>query len=225
MTICVIPARGGSKGIPRKNIVQVAGKPLVAWSIEQALAAEKVDKVIVTTDDDEIDHIARSHGADTFRRQPITATDTAPSEMAIAEVLEHHTGHDVCVFLQATSPIRQPGDIDACVEQVEHYGDSLFSYRKVEGYTWSQSGKLTPCYTVREPRQYWHAETLEENGSIYVFRTAGFMQHQNRLFGKVLGYEMHPLDSFQIDEPQDVQLLEQLLYTRLPHDCRIAAAN
>ena len=226
--ICIIPARGGSKGIRQKNVRFVGGKPLIAWSIEQAKAANLVSRVIVATDDDEIANVAWGLDADVFIRAPETATDTATSESAILQVLiEDMTAREArtTVFLQATSPIRQPHDIDRCVEMTE-YCDSVFSARTIEGYTWSRGGGvLRANYTTREPRQCWIDETLEENGSVYAFNTRGFIDAECRIFGRTKAYPMHPLDSYQVDEPGDLALIETLLRVRLPDDCRKPAAR
>jgi len=212
----VIPARGGSKGIPEKNIKPVCGKPLLAWSIEQALASKSVDKVIVSTDCDKIATVAWEYDAEVFIRSPETATDTASSESALLEALRQYPGYQACVFLQATSPIRQPKDIDNCVELVESYCDSVFSARVVEGYTWSQGcGMLRANYTTRQPRQQWDSSVLEENGSIYAFRTGGFLDAGVRIFGRTQAYQMHALDSYQVDEPADLDLIENLMRLRL----------
>src|SRR5688572_16624813 len=116
MIPCIIPARGGSKGIPRKNIVEICGKPLIAWSIEQALGSSLVDQVIVATDDDEIEVVARSTGylgVTIFRRSKESASDKAPTETVLRDVVrEFWKDAEAIVFLQATSPCRQPTDID-----------------------------------------------------------------------------------------------------------------
>jgi N-acylneuraminate cytidylyltransferase len=227
--ICIIPARGGSKGIPHKNIVDLCGKPLIVWSIEQALAVEAIGRVIVATDDEAIADVATDHDAEVFFRTAATATDEASSESALLEVLRHQTELPlVTVFLQATSPIRQPLDIPRCVFHVQTCCDSVFSCRPVEGYTWCLSkayGNIRPNYTVREPRQDTQTMTLEENGSIYAFRTEGFLREKVRLFGHVACHWMHPLDSFQVDEPSDLEMMATLLPLRMPHACHAAAAN
>lgn len=221
MSLVVIPARGGSKGIPGKNIAALAGKPLIVWTIRQALAARLVGQVWVTTDCAAIAQVAEDAGAIVHWRSAETATDTATTESAIHELLLSLSPSErdhVTVLLQATSPIRQPGDIDGAIgAMVAHSADSVFSARIVEGYTWTATPEFAhPHYQERLPRQQIMARTLEENGSIYVFRTDGFLKKQNRLFGKVVPYVMHPLDSFQVDEPADLMLMEQLMPIRMP---------
>lgn len=212
----VIPARGGSKGIRRKNLVQICGKPLLAWSIEQANAS-LVDEVCVATDDDEIALLADSLGAHVFRRSEQSASDTAPTEMVLLEVVRaRYVDAEYVVFLQATSPMRRPADIEGAIVAARHAGaDSVFSARVIDGYTWEwRNGHVIPKYSRRYRRQEDTAERLEENGSIYVFRPSILLQHDNRLGGTVAAYRMHPMDSFQIDEPDDIPLIESLMRLR-----------
>jgi CMP-N,N'-diacetyllegionaminic acid synthase len=116
--VSLIPARGGSKGLQRKNVLPLYGKPLIAWTIEQAKASEHIDRVIVTTDDDEIASVARAHGADVpFLRPKELASDTATAMDVILHALswleENRDRYDIFVLLQPTSPLRTTADIDA----------------------------------------------------------------------------------------------------------------
>jgi len=218
--LCIIPARGGSKGIPYKNILCVGGRPLLAWSVRQALAAHSVERVIVSVDTDEVAAVAEDEGANVFWRSAATATDDASTESCVTEILTRaEVSEDVVVLLQATSPISQPGDIDAAVELLQaSHADSVFSARKVEGYCWSHAGgKLWPLHSERVPRQRRRDTTWEENGSIYVFRRACYLAEQRRHCGRVAVYEMDPLDSFQLDEYSDIGRLEALMPLRLKH--------
>jgi len=218
MIRCIIPARGGSKGIPKKNILPIAGKPLIAWSIEQAKASLLIGEVWVSTDDDEIAEVARACGAEVWRRDPETATDTASSESCLIDWMQgfDRDRSEAIVFLQATSPVRQPDDIDNAIRLLrETQADSVFSARIVEGYTWSQvDGMRVRATYQRTPRQLSRSRTLEENGSIYVFRPRVMEMHGMRIGGHVEPYIMHPLDSFQLDEPCDIPLIEQMLELR-----------
>ncbi len=119
-TLCIIPARGGSKGIPHKNLRVVAGRPLIAWSVDVACEAQLLERVVVSTDDAEIARVARDSGAEIVDRPAELAGDTASSESALIhalDVLQEQEGYvpDLVVFLQPTSPYRLPGDIDGGV--------------------------------------------------------------------------------------------------------------
>ncbi len=216
-TLAIIPARGGSKGIKRKNLVPLCDKPLIAWTIEAALASTEVDEVVVSSDDPEIGRTAEDHGATWILRSDLTASDTASSESAILEVLDVINGQpDLVCFLQATSPLRQAHDIDNAIRSYRESGaDSLFSARRLEGYTWTVCGPVVPNYMSRERRQVQSAVRLEENGSIYVFTPESLRKYRNRLGGRIEYYEMHPLDSFQVDTYEDLAMMQTLIPLRM----------
>lgn len=221
--LAVIPARGGSKGIPQKNIRMVAGKPLLAYSIEHAQQTSSITRTVVSTDDPEIANVARQYGAEVSWRPGSISGDTATSESALLHVLDHlrdTDGYepDLVVFLQATSPIRQPDDIQNAlmVLQGEH-ADALFSACPVHGFVWRREGdsltSLTYDYCNRQRRQD-APEDLIENGSIYIFKPWVLREYNNRLGGKIAVYRMHVLDSFQVDDPGDLRIQERLLALR-----------
>lgn len=221
--IAIIPARGGSKGVPGKNIRLLAGKPLIAHTIEHALRARQVTRTVVSTDDAEIAETARHYRAEVVMRPPELATDTATSELALLHALsslEQKEGYvpSLVVFLQATSPIRQPDDIDnAIVALNAANADSLFSCCQSHGFYWQLiDGQLIPAnydYQHRPRRQDCPPEYIE-NGSIYVTKTEILKRYENRLGGRIACYEMSPLDSFQIDTEDDFLLLEKLVALR-----------
>ena len=132
-TIAIIPARGGSKGIPNKNLIEFCGKPLLAWSILQAKEAKTISQVYVSSDDEEILTTAAQFGAIPIRRPKELATDASSSEEALLHALNEieKVGTnipDLVVFLQATSPLRTTEDIDGAVQKlIETRSDSLFS--------------------------------------------------------------------------------------------------
>lgn len=213
MIVAVIPARGGSKAIPNKNVVLIGGKPLIVWSIEQALASQAVDIVVVATDSESIADVARSAGATVVERSPESCTDDAPSEMVLTEVVNDYQDAEAIVFLQATSPFRHENDIDGAVDVMRtEKADSVISMREVRGYTWFLAGgNLQKRFFRRQPRQLQGGVLYEENGSIYVFRPHVLMKEGMRYGGKIAHYVMDPLDSFQIDEVEDIQLFERIL--------------
>lgn len=205
----------------------LCGKPLIAWSIEQALAAELVDGVVVSTDCDEIAAVAIEHGADVQGRPPHLATDTAQIESALSYTLKFEIEPpDLVVLLQPTSPIRQPGDIDNAIRTlIDQHADSLFSARHVEGFTWTQGlGRAwIPSYQhTNRPRRQDLQSRVEENGSIYVFKPQVLADYHSRLGGDIACYLMHPLDSFQVDTREDFELIDALLPLRLSVPAHIA---
>lgn len=221
--VAVIPARGGSKGIPRKNILPVAGKPLIAWSIEAARGAKLVDGVYVSTDDVEIAAAARQYGAEVIDRPAELATDVASSEDALLhamDAIKRTRRVDLLVFLQATSPVRESVDIDNAIRQLQSTGaDSLFSCLAVEDhFMWEKAGdsyrSVNYDYRRRKLRQNIEPRYLE-NGSIYVLAPELLRKENNRLGGKIGIYEMPFWKSFQVDNLDDLAVCEYYLRTRL----------
>lgn len=223
--IALIPARGGSKGIPRKNVRLLAGKPLLAYSVEQACGTPAIARTFVSTDDDQIAAVARRYGAEVIRRPAEISGDEATSESALLHALDslrqtEQYEPELVVFLQATSPLRRPEDIQKAIEMLQReQADSLFSACPVHGFVWRSEGhhlkSLTYDYHHRQRRQE-AALDFVENGSIYIFKPWVLREHDNRLGGRIVRYLMDPLDSFQIDEPHDLELFEQLMAIRPP---------
>ena len=219
--VCIIPARGGSKGIPGKNIALVGGKPLIAWSIERALASKYLgSKVYVTSDSDEILDVARGYGAKGISRPAELSSDAATSESAITHALQviekEGVRPDYVVFLQATSPLRAPDHIDLAIERLlSEKGDSLFSAMPVKDFfLWGKRPDTFFSknfdYRNRKRRQDLETSWLE-NGSIYVFKRSLLEKETNRLGGKICVLEMDRIHSIQIDEPDDLEMADYFL--------------
>jgi len=219
--ISVIPARGGSKRIPRKNIRQLGGKPLIAHSIEQSLSSHYVDQTIVSTEDSEIAEISTKFGAKVIIRPQGLATDTTSTEPVLINVLEklceEGVEPDYIVLLQPTSPIRRPGDIDRAIEMlIDGLGDSLLSVRENKSFFWSREGRpLNYDYRARPRRQDKQWE-LVENGSIYITKKDLLLEERSRLGGSILTYIMPDWASFEIDTPFDFELVEYIFRKKLP---------
>lgn len=223
--VAIIPARGNSKGIPRKNLVDFCGRPLLSWSILQASLAAEVDEVFVSSEDPEILDLARQEGATPIERPGALSTDQASSESALEHSLDEigrqrRDPVSLVVFLQATSPLREPSDIDGAVRAlVASNGDSLFSACRAEHLTlWEgEQGSLRSLnfdYTNRRRRQDMKPQYLE-NGSVYVFRPAVLRSHGNRLGGRICVYDMPFWKSWEIDERDDVELCAWYFRARL----------
>jgi CMP-N,N'-diacetyllegionaminic acid synthase len=215
-TVAIIPARGGSKGIPRKNLVDICGKPLIAWSILQAREARQIDSVWVTSDDDEILAVAESYGAITIRRPAKISSDQASSESAWIHALDAIEGQgvsvDVVVAMQATSPIRESSDLDGGVLTLREQGyDSMLSVAEVEDFfTWridmnGGAQSVNYDYRKRKRRQQIEKRYLE-NGSFYAFRPEQLRRQNNRLGGRIGLFVMGRHKMFQIDSPEDIEL-------------------
>lgn len=218
--IAIIPARGGSKRVPHKNMQPLAGKPLVVHSVEHALAASTVDAVYVSTEDPGIAEVSRAAGARVVERPESISTDTATSESALLHVLDTVTESgrndpDLVVFLQCTSPVRKKDDIDNAVRTlVEEGADSLFSVCKNDRLVWryveDEWRSLNYDYRNRKREQEFPVE-YRENGSIYVFKPWVLRELDNRLGGRITVYEMDYWCSFQVDRPAHLKLMKWIV--------------
>jgi CMP-N,N'-diacetyllegionaminic acid synthase len=212
--LCIIPARGGSKGIPKKNIIQFANKHLIGHTISQAIESKHINKVVVSSDCEEILKISKSYGAEILIRPNYLSTDTSTSESALLHVIETlDEEYDYIVFLQVTSPLRSSYDIDNCIKTLIDGGfDSVFSASELEDMLiWeSNNGKLRSVnydHQNRKRRQDSEKQYVE-NGSIYVFNKKGFLESKNRLFGKIGFSLMENWKMFEIDSLEDLELCE-----------------
>lgn len=217
--LCVIPVRGGSKGIPRKNLRDVGGKPLVVWTIEQALAATSGLDVLVSTDDLEIADVARSAGADVpFIRPAELARDETATEPVVRHAIDFRTAQgrrpDSVMLLQVTSPIRFRGTLDRAVDQFRATGvDSLVGVVPQTPFLWTMGEPPTADYTVgSRPRRQDLRESdfrYRETGSLYVTRTDIYEQHDNRLGGRIGLFVMAEGEGVDVDTELDLSVAQQ----------------
>lgn len=221
--LALIPARGGSKGIPGKNLYPLAGKPLVVHSIEQALQSLRVTATVVSTDDPHIAQLSRQAGADVVQRPPEISGDTATSESALIHAIQTRAQQDgrlpdLVVFLQCTSPLRRPGDIDNAIETLlEQDADSLVSVSPSHRFLWTDGadGAQPINYDFQKrPRRQDMAPQYVENGSIYIFRPQALLDSANRLCGRIALYKMDDEAAVDIDSLLDMKLAELILHER-----------
>lgn len=223
--LCVVPARGGSKGVPRKNLRLVGGKPLLVWTLEQALSARPAMDVVVSTDDEEIAAVARAAGALVpFLRPPELALDTTPTEPvvrhAIAAARAADAAPDAVMLLQATSPIRLPGTLSRAVAQLDATGvDSLVGVVPQAPFIWAEGNGAdagpTAAYdvTARPRRQDLTPATLRyrETGSLYLTRTWVYDELDNRIGGRVGLFVMDELEGIDVDTELDLEVADRRL--------------
>lgn len=219
--LAIIPARGGSKGIPKKNIVNLDGYPLIHYNIRAALGSKNIDRIVVSTDDDEIAAIAYDSGAEVVKRPEDISGDYATSEEALLHTLkyleekESYTP-DLLVFLQCTSPLTTTDDIDAIIEKViAENADSALSVTPFHYYLWKEGGDgelegINHDKIYRPMRQEREKQFLE-TGAVYVMKVQGFKKSKHRFFGKTVMSEMPEHRCFEIDEPADLIIAEQML--------------
>ncbi len=216
-TVCIIPARGGSKGIPRKNLRTVGGVPLVARSIRAARAAGRVDTIIVSTDDAEIAAVSKAHGARAVIRPEALATDTASSEAALIHVLEVLAGEgshpDLVVFLQCTSPFTTAAEIDRCVAALDDpRAAAAVSVASDHGFLWTADADgfaigVNHDWTQPRKRRQDLPPQYRETGSIYVMRTAAFLERRTRFCGRVVAVPVE-VPCAEIDSPLDLAVAD-----------------
>lgn len=217
----LITARGGSKAIPKKNIVRVGGKPLIAWSIEAALASNRLARLIVSTDDGEIAGVARAWGAEVpFMRPPELATDDAPHiavvEHAATWLTSTRSGRpDYLMVLQPTSPLRTAHDIDRAVELAEEKdADSVISVCATHSHPYwtkrvTDDGRLE--HFVPVPEGYQRRQVLPpayfENGAIFLVRGHEPAFYAERTYAYIMPEER----SLQVDTEWDLRIMDALL--------------
>lgn len=219
--IAIIPARGGSKRLVRKNLMRIGGHPLVAHSIMHAKASRHVSRVYVSTEDEEIARVSRQYGAEVIPRPVDLAGDQATSESALLHALDARRAQgladpELVVFLQCTSPVRGLRDIDQAIERLRALNaDSLFSATEFNRLIWAMKGDAPYSLNYdyhRRQREQEMAVQYRENGSLYVFRPSVLREDNNRLGGKMAVYEMDYWSSFQIDTHEHVELIDWILH-------------
>ena len=224
--VTIIPARGGSKGFPGKNIAPLCGLPLISHSIQHSLNSKYVNQTYVSTDSAEIKAVSKSAGAQVIMRPAALASDAASSEDALIHAVEQIKASlgsppELIVFLQCTSPIRAAGDIDNAVELLLSSGaDSLLSAAENHRFIWEKADNTAKAinynYNDRQRRQDLTPQYCE-NGSIYIFRPEALLKHRNRLSGKIAIYEMAEESSYEIDTNVDFIVVEALMKNSAKH--------
>ncbi len=224
--MAVVPARGGSKSIPRKNLAPLGGRPLIAWSIEVGRASRMVDRVLVSTDDREIGDAAASLGAEVYWRPAELATDDAVVIDTLRDVIrrlkEEGETADILVLLEPTCPLRSVEDVDQCVELVAEGRDSAATFRSAElhphrawrivdgapqpfidgAVPWLPRQKLPPAFQL--------------NGAVYAVRMDCLLDESEigLLVGRTAAVVMPPERSVDIDTVHDLAVAEALLHVR-----------
>jgi len=218
--LVIIPARGASKGIPRKNIKPLAGRPLIGWSIDIAKKASCVDRIIVSTEDEEIASVARELGADVpFMRPAELATDDAPGMAPVLHAISQLTDFDWVLLLQPTSPLRSAEDIDGIWRFCQGRGSpSAVSVCEVGKhpywmYQCDAAQRLEPFIKGRPhvTRRQDLPPVFVLNGALYLARTEWLLERKDFIGPETLGYIMPPERSLDLDTQQDWRLAEFLI--------------
>jgi N-acylneuraminate cytidylyltransferase/CMP-N,N'-diacetyllegionaminic acid synthase len=231
-TLGLITARGGSKGLPRKNILPLAGKPLIAWTIEAALQSNLLSRVIISTDDPEIADVGRKCGAEVpFLRPDELAQDNSPSIASVFHSIHWLADHEnycpeYVMLLQPTSPLRSPEDIQRTIQIIqEHKADSVVSVTAVHQHPyWMKTiipdGKLVDFLTTE--RSYARRQDLPTayalNGAIYLTKRDVLLARGSFYGDNTFAYVMPSECSIDIDTPWEFHLAELILKDKLQHE-------
>jgi len=217
----IILARGGSKGIPRKNIIDFCGKPLIAWTIEQCLQANAINSVWVSSDDEHILSIAKKYGAQLIKRPDDISGDKASSESGWLHATDYLESNgiktDLILAPQVTSPLRMSKDIERAIDKfVIEDLDSLFSASMTDDlYFWEKNtegimNSVNYDSNNRKRRQDFH-EQIIENGSFYLFKQSILRSKNNRFGGKIGYVKMAFWQMFEIDNTEDLRMCSALM--------------
>jgi CMP-N-acetylneuraminic acid synthetase len=217
--VAIIPARRGSKGIPRKNIKELCGKPLIAHIIETALEVREIGRVIVSTEDEKIAGIAKRYGAEVpFVRPKELARDETPTLPVLQHAVKYleekeNYKHDIVVLLYATSPLLRAERISEAINMLKEGGfDSVLSVVEDRGHYWiEKDGKYERLYPeVLKNRQYIKP-LFKENGAVYICKRDMLMEENTMVGGKIGFLKMEKEESIDIDEPFDFEFAEFLM--------------
>lgn len=221
--LAVIPARGGSKGVPAKNLAPVGGVPLVARAVRECRATRLVTDVLVSTDDQAIAAAAREAGAEVVMRPAAIAGDTATSEAAVLHAMDtyealHGAAVDVVVFVQCTSPFIVREDIDGVAAAiVEDGADTAVTVAPFHGFVWRETESPQEAADAAtggghgvnhdksyRPRRQDRPQDFLETGAAYAMDAPGFRKHQHRFFGRTELVRTDPARVLEIDDPHDL---------------------
>jgi CMP-N,N'-diacetyllegionaminic acid synthase len=220
--LAIIPARGGSKGVPGKNLKKIGGMPLIYWSIKAALEANCIDRLVVSTDSSEIAELSQSYGAEVpFIRPMEISGDNATTESAINHCLNFFNKKndeipENIVLLQPTSPVRKKTTIDDAFNYYKKYGkSSLLSVNRFDHFLWKNISSPEALYNYkRRPRRQDIKSTdytYIENGSIYITKSSQYLNFNNRLCESPICFELSDEEAYEIDTHLDFLIIEAIL--------------
>lgn len=211
--LAVIPARGGSKRLPRKNVIDFGGRPIIAATIESAREAGVFERVLVSTEDAEIAEVAQRHGAEIDKRPPELATDAATIVQVCAELLGRLPGYDTITVLYATAPLRNAGDIRATLALLEPgacdfaMAVSAFEQPFHQGLRLEENGALSPVFPELTTRRADSVGAfVAGNGSTYCANVAAFLRERSFYGAPLRGHVMPRERAIDIDTAEDLAL-------------------
>jgi CMP-N,N'-diacetyllegionaminic acid synthase len=222
--LAIIPARGGSKRLPRKNILELCGKPLIAWSIEAGQKSKYIDKVVVSSDDGEILDIAKKFEADVLRRPNNLATDTSTTFDVIKHILDNIEGFDYIVLLQPTSPLRDENHIDMAIKLLQDKNaDAVISVSETDhNPLWSNTldDSLSMKNFLKDEVLNKRSQDLKKyyrlNGGIYICETNKLLAQKSFFLKEnIYAYKMDKQSSIDVDDETDFKIAETFMMTKI----------
>jgi CMP-N-acetylneuraminic acid synthetase len=211
-SIALIPMRGGSKSIPKKNILPLNNKPLFFWSIDSAIKSNCFEKIFISSNCDEIINLVKSYFPDIgiIKRPDEFAKDTSSTE----EVIDHFNTvitYETLTLIQVTSPLVKASDFISAHNKFNSDSlDSLFTGVIQKRFIWSLDAKPSNYNPASRPRRQEFDGFIIENGAFYIFTHKNYILHNNRLGGKIGYHIMEEKTLFEIDEPNDFKIIEFL---------------
>ena len=216
--ICIIPARGGSKRIPRKNIADFNGEPMIAWPVKTVIEAGIFDRVIVSTDDEEIASVARNAGAEVpFLRSSELADDFATTADVLISVLEQITGYDTACCLYPTAPMIRASDLVSAIDTLNSQNADCvlsvtdYDFPPLRALAKKSDGSLAfnwPEHALTRSQDL--PELLHDAGLFYMFKTQSLLTSGKLLDGKIIGIDIPRSRAVDIDTPEDFELAKIL---------------
>jgi CMP-N-acetylneuraminic acid synthetase len=216
-TIAFIPARGGSKSIPLKNIKLFCGKPLIYWVLKALESVKNIDEIYVATDSKEISETVETFDFNKVRiyqREEENAQDHSSTESVMLEFLNKHNlgDDDLFVLVQATCPLMQPIDIASALDMyVYKKPDSVLSCARIKHLLWDVQGQTLNYNYEKRPRRQDFQGSFMENGAFYINTIGNIKENRNRLSGRIMIYEMPEYTAIDIDESDDWIIAENLM--------------
>jgi len=220
-TVAFVPARGGSKSIPKKNIKPLCGKPLVFWVMSALQKTNTVDEIVLATDSCEIEETALAFNLSKtkiFRRSSENAGDASTTESVMLEYIDKSllNGEDIFILAQATSPLTESVHFSEALSiYQEGKYDSMLACVRNYRFFWNEDGTSKNYDFRNRPRRQDFMGQLMENGAFYISTVGNIKQSKNRLSGKIGIYEMPDYTATEIDEPDDWAVLENLMYSHI----------
>lgn len=223
-SLAFIPARGGSKSIPLKNIKSFCGYPLLYWNLQELSATKEIDKIVVATDNDEIDDVVNGFNfkkVQVYRRLAKNASDKASTESVILEylsTLDQSFDDNRFMLVQATSPLTTRIHFSEGFNKIKSGNvDSVISCSRIKKFLWSETGQAINYDVNNRPRRQDFKGQLVENGAFYISTIKNIKESKCRISGKIAHYEMPECCLTEIDEPDDWYIAEKLMYKLFPY--------